>query len=74
MNNWIVDPMPSYFVIDEEDNLVAIALDPEDAKLLAASSRLLNAVHAARTLIVESDSPQARAVLLMIDKAIAETK
>lgn len=74
MADWFAESQPATFIIDGEDSIVAIALDEGDAKLLAASPRLLKALHAARVLIAETDTPQSRAVLLMIDKAIAETR
>lgn len=72
MESWIADEQQSFFVTDDEDNLIAICLDPDDAKLMAAAPRMLESLQAARAILLEIDTPQSRTVLESVTRVLAE--
>ncbi len=69
---WVVDPQQSFFVVDDEDNLIAICLDQDDAKLMSAAPRMLESLQAARAILLEMDTPQSRTVLESITRILAD--
>lgn len=69
---WAVDPQQSFFVVDDEDNLIAICLDQDDAKLMSAAPRMLESLQAARAILLEMDTPQSRTVLESITRILAD--
>lgn len=69
---WAVDPQQSFFVVDDEDNLIAICLDQEDAKLMSAAPRMMESLQAARAILLEMDTPQSRTVLESITRILAD--
>lgn len=69
---WVVDPQQSFFVVDDEDNLIAICLDPDDAKLMSAAPRMMESLQAARAILLEMDTPQSRTALESITRILAD--
>lgn len=71
MENWTIDAQNSVFIVDEEDNLIAICLDETEAPMLAAAPQMLEALKAARIALLEVDTQQSRAALEMVSRALA---
>jgi hypothetical protein len=72
MEEWTIDNQNSAFIVDEESNLIAICLDELDAPMLAAAPRMVEALQAARVILSELDTPQARATLEMVSRALSK--
>lgn len=71
MENWTIDAQNSVFIVDEEDNLIAICIDEAEAPMLAAAPRMMEALKAARIALLEVDTQQSRAALEMVSRALA---
>lgn len=70
MEDWRIDRQDSVFIVDEEDNLIAICLAEIDAPMLAAAPRMVEALQAAQVILSELDTPQSRATLEMVSRVL----
>lgn len=70
MEEWRIDNQDSVFIVDEEDNLIAICLNETEAPMLAAAPQMVEALQAARVILSELDTPQSRATLEMVSRVL----